>query len=170
MLQNEISQVFEPSNEENSSKQPTKNHAPKQQEQNENRQNGTSIAEWEAAQVFSVIAADLNEMITRYKLSNSLNENNFTHKINNDTYQIITDRMNENVPINGSLTNTKETNGIHISDDVLIKELSASQSTLNSTVRPNNISKCICNLNLIPDIQCRNLLFIYPLIRYTAIY
>lgn len=136
MLQNEISQVFEPSNEENLPKQQVKNHAPKQQEQNENIQNGNSIAEWEAAQVFSVIAADLNEMITRYKLTKSLNETNFAHDINNDSYQRrITERINENVSINGSLTNTREINGIHISDDVLIKELSASQSTLNSTVR-----------------------------------
>lgn len=124
LLQNEISQVFEPSTAKCSSKPSTKNHAPGQPQQNENHQSSNApVAEWEAGQVLSDIVADLTEMITRFKLARSLNEN---HEAN---------QRIEGISVNGSLANVNETNGIHIPEDVLIKELSASQSTLNSTVR-----------------------------------
>lgn len=143
MLQNEISQVFEPSTAECTSKPPTKNHVPEQQEQNENHHNSNApVAEWEAGQVFSEIVADLNEMIKRYKLTRSFNDSYFVHKNRPDNYtsnNILqctnTNLRNDKNISNGSLTNINESNGIYTPEDILIKELSASQSTLNSTVR-----------------------------------
>lgn len=140
MLQNEISQVFEPPTAECSSKQHTRNHASRQQGQNENRRNSNApVAEWETEKVFSVIVADLSEMINRYKLTRDLNDNDSLNhddiKHSNEDLSNIKNVTSDGTFVNGSLTNTNEVDGIHIPEDVLIKELSASQSTLNSTVR-----------------------------------
>lgn len=85
-------------------------------------------------------------MITRFKLSKTANGNNYVNEsINNNNNNNNEARLrcktnyqrNENdVTFNdGSLTNGSDINDTHVSDDLLIKELSASQSTLNSTVR-----------------------------------
>lgn len=99
--------------------------------------NSNPSVEWEVEPALSRIASDLKELLNRHRLREASRANNFNLEVLDAS-----NFSNQFKIRNGGdyFADVNESNCSHsLASDILIKELSASQSTLNSTVRNNSL-------------------------------
>lgn len=143
VFQNEIVHLLQLPKSENTPQSPPEVDAPgcQKQEINECDGNSNPSVEWEVEPALSRIASDLKELLNRHRLreasrANSIDPETLDATSFSDQFKIR----------NGGdcFADINESIGSHsLPSDILIKELSASQSTLNSTVRTIHFNKTV---------------------------